>query len=153
MGADCLIGAVHEVAPAWAAMYISEVDRGWDETTSSCFADTGDQCFRHHPGVGAIAMMWVVRARACHRIVDVQWSGRCGRLMLRTSRDEYGWTCFVTVVGWHGPHTEEEYHDSIADLTALARTRRRPGLVIITGDWTADELPRQAVGPRRERRA
>lgn len=98
-------------------------------------------------------MMWVVRAGTCHRIVDVQWSGKCGRLTLGTSRNEQGWTSFVSVVGWHGPHTEEEYHDRIADLMALARTRRRPGPVIITGDWNADELPRQATDPWSESRA
>lgn len=73
--------------------------------------------------------------------------------MLGAGRDEQGWTCFVTVVGWHRPLSQEEYHDSIADLTALARTRRRPGPVIITGDWNADELPRQAADPWRRRRA
>lgn len=97
-------------------------------------------------------MMWVISARCRHRLVDVRWSGRCGSLTLGTSRDEHGWTCFVAVVGRHGPHTEDEYHDSNADLTALARSRRRPGPVIVTGDWNVDELPRRASDPWRERR-
>lgn len=150
-GVESLTTCLEDARVPWDFIFVSESDGSRSQSLQGGVTTKGHAWHRHWPGPGSGAMLWIVNRARRREVYSIEWLGRAGRLVMKTSPNKQQTRCFVTMVGVHGPHPEDEYLQTLTQATALARSRPRPSPLLMVGDWNADQLPAMASDPWSDR--
>ena len=130
--------------PDWSAVFLPEFDgytRDTDPPSSDHFV------YRHYPGEGSFAMAWVVNRKFENHLLQVDWYGRAGSILLQAPRTkDRRLQSSVYAVGLHGGHGDSLF-DSLTDATILIKRRPRHSRLVAPGDWSIDLLPSLSADP------
>ena len=145
---DAVLETIADVLPHWSVVFLSEVDAvRHDLPPNDYFTHPS---FRHWPGEGSFAMMFIVRR--CYRpfIRSMKWRGRCGALHIFCKTPEADTQNSVYILGVHSHHGDLQV-DTLADVAYLLQHRPWGSKVLVAGDWNVDQLPACAADPYSER--
>ena len=131
--------------PDWGVIFLSEVDAYRANFYPNGLS--GHSSFRHWPGEGSLAMMFVVRQQFKHAVRSQIWKGRCGALHIFQRDPVAGNHVNLFIVGVHAPHDEESQIDTLADVASLLKKRPWGSKICAIGDWNVDQLPSLAIDP------
>lgn len=95
---------------------------------------------RHCCGQGTCAFAWALRASAQRSVLYLQWGHRCAGLEValpQTGRLRQS----VMIIGLLSPYESAAVDICVASVVSILRSRRRPGPVVIAGDWNVDPRP------------
>ena len=147
-GQDAVVELVASVLPDWVVIFLSEVDGVRRHLPPNDYSL--HPSFRHWPGEGSFAMMFVIRKCHKHLVKSVKWRGRCGAVHL-FQRDRVASNHMsVYILGVHAHHGDLQI-DTFADVAWLLRQRPWGSRVLVAGDWNVDQLPSFAADPYAEK--
>ena len=130
---------VSENYPNWHVVFVTEAD----SIASSSFETnhTFHKVFRHWPGDGSRAMLFVVRSTLSELGMTVCARNRLFSLemcLLNSGRVSKS----LCLIGGHGPHGDlHDWHDFMGDMAWLMGQRERRGAFCCVGDWNVDFGP------------
>ena len=144
-GSQCsVIDVIANVLPAWGVIFLSEVDALRQDLPSNDYSVHSS--FRHWPGEGSFAMMFIVRRCFRRFVKKFRWRGRCGALHLFQRDPVAGNHTNVYIIGVHAPHGDLQI-DTFSDIACLLRERPWGSKVLVAGDWNVDQLPSLSNDP------
>lgn len=130
------MGGSRRIRRSPVALYVSELDA---VAANKELRATGLRMWRHWPGAGARAMVWIVRASRGSMLRRVQWSERVGFIEFGgMSVEQDPWR--IAAVGVHGAHSETFVCD-LEEAGALLKSRSPGAAWVALGDWNTDLLP------------
>ena len=139
-----VIDSVANVLPHWAVIYLSEVDAVRRSLPSNDYPTHSS--FRHWPGEGSYAMMFMVRNSYRTLIRNITWRGRAGAIHLFQKNQGTDDHTSIYIIGLHSHHGALQI-DTFADVAFLLRHRPWGSKVLVAGDWNVDQLPALADDP------
>ena len=135
-GFDAVLGLVIATLPEWSALFVCEADGFQDNRPAHT---SHHACYRHYPGAGSWAMLFVIRARFQQFIRSVTRRSRCGAIHLSQRASDSNKAVNLYLVGVHGAHGDL-LMDTFADLAVLVRKRPFGSKLVMVGDWNVDLL-------------
>lgn len=127
---------------------------GCGNAQSSALTRQGHTWHQWWPGIGSVAMTWLVNRRQRRRFAGVLWRGRSGALRIvaghvGATEEERRQNHYFTFDGIHGGLDEDALGESLADASVLYKQRRRSGWAMMLGDFNVDMLSTRATDPWR----
>lgn len=118
-------------------VFVSELDAHRDQRR--LVAD-GWVVHRHYGGEGTCAMGWALRASAQRHAINMQWGHRGAGLELALPGEGRPRQS-VMVLGLHAPYEAGGVDICAASPVQIIRERKRPGPLLVAGDWNIDPPP------------